>query len=89
MALQTNVLSRVYCGVQSYPDVPRQGAVRRKWHVLFKNCTKSRRIRRHLERLGSSLRAGREAVARGVTPLGKGEPLPAKARLAVNCFTTR
>jgi hypothetical protein len=83
MALQTNVLSRVYCGVQSYPDVPRQDAVRRKWHVLFKNCNTV------LERLGSSLRAGREAVARGVTPLGKGEPLPAKACLAFNSFTTR
>jgi hypothetical protein len=38
---------------------------------------------------GSSLRAGREAVARGVTPLGKGKPLPAKACLALICFTTR
>jgi hypothetical protein len=42
-----------------------------------------------LEHLGSSLWAGREAVVRGVAPLGKGAPLPAKARLAVNRFTTR
>ena len=59
------VLSRVYGGVQSHPDVPRQGAVRRKWHVLFKGCNNV------LEHLGGSLRAGREAVTRGVTPLGK------------------
>ena len=64
-AIPTSVLSRVYCGVQSHPDVPRQGAVRRKWHVLFKGCNNV------LEHLGGSLQAGREAVTRGVTPLGK------------------
>jgi len=60
-----SVLSHVYCGVQSYPDGPRQVAVRRKWHVLFKGCNAV------LGHLGSSLRASREAVIRGVTPLGK------------------
>jgi hypothetical protein len=78
-----SVLSRLYCGIQSYPDVPVQGAVRRKWHVLFKDCNAV------LEHLCSSLWAGREGVVRGVAPLGKGAPLPAKARLAGNRFTTR
>ncbi|MCY4361703.1 MAG: hypothetical protein OXE42_05895 [Gammaproteobacteria bacterium] len=31
--------------------------------------------------LCGSLRAGREAVARGVTPLGKGAPFPARRAL--------
>ena len=37
-----------------------------------------------LEHLGSSLRAGREAVVRGVAPLGKGVAIDCEARLAVN-----
>ena len=67
-----SVLSRVYCRVQSYPDVPRQGAVRRAWLVLCKGC------KAVLEHQGSSLRASREAVVRCVALLGKGTPLPAK-----------
>ncbi|MCU7880030.1 MAG: hypothetical protein KZQ60_05345 [Candidatus Thiodiazotropha sp. (ex Lucinoma aequizonata)] len=34
-----------------------------------------------LDHLGGSLRAAREAVARGVTPLNKGLPLPARCAL--------
>ena len=71
------------CGVQSYPDVPRQGAVRREWHVLFKGCNAV------LGHLGSSLRARREAVVRGVTPLGKDRAIAGETCLAPNHFTTR
>ncbi len=39
---------------------------------LFKDCNAV------LDHLGSSLRASREAVVRGVAPLGKGAPLPAR-----------
>jgi hypothetical protein len=46
--------------------------------VLLKGCNTV------LGHLGSSLRACREAVVRGVTPLGKDEPLPAK-RAFGNC----
>ena len=67
-----SALSSPNCWIQSYPDVPRQGAVSRKWHVLFKDCNTV------LEHLDSSLRACREAVVRGVTPLGKDQPLPAR-----------
>ena len=70
-----SVLSHVYCGVQSYPGVPRQGAVRREWLVLYKGCNAV------LEHQGSSLRAGREAAVRCVALLGKDEPLPAKHAL--------
>ena len=43
---------------------------------LFKGCSAV------LDHLGSSLRASREAVVRGVAPLGKDAPLPARrARL--------
>ena len=34
-----------------------------------------------LEHLGTSLRASREAVVLGVTPLGKDQPLPARRAL--------
>ena len=40
--------------------------------VLLKGCNTV------LGHLGSSLRASREAVVRGVTPLGKDQPLPAR-----------
>jgi hypothetical protein len=40
--------------------------------VLFKDCNAV------LGHLGSSLRASREAVVRGVAPLGKDAPLPAR-----------
>ncbi len=39
---------------------------------LFKDCNAV------LNHLGSSLRASREAVVRGVAPLGKDAPLPAR-----------
>ncbi len=39
---------------------------------LFKDCNAV------LDHLGSSLRASREAVVRGVAPLGKDAPLPAR-----------
>ena len=55
--------------------LPRQGAVRREWRVLVKDCNAG------LEPLLGSLRAVREAVARGVAPLGKGAPLPARRAL--------
>ncbi len=58
-------MSNLYRGFQSNPDVPGQGAVRRKWHVLFKGCNAV------LGHLDSSLRASREAVVRCVAPLGK------------------
>ena len=41
-------------------------------HVLFKGCNAV------LDYLGSSLRASREALARGVAPLGKDGPFPAR-----------
>ena len=40
--------------------------------VLFKGCNAV------LDYLGSSLRASREALVRGVAPLGKGGPFPAR-----------
>jgi hypothetical protein len=43
---------------------------------LFKGCNAV------LDYLGSSLRASREALARGVAPLGKGLAIPCEARLA-------
>ena len=43
--------------------------------VLLKGCNTV------LGHLGSSLRASREAVVRGVTPLGKDQPLPARRAL--------
>jgi len=42
-----------------------------------------------LDHPGGSLRASREAVVRGVAPLGKDAPLTFETRLAVNRFTTR
>ena len=42
-----------------------------------------------LEHLGSSLRACREAVVRGVTPLGKDQTIAGETCLAPNHFTTR
>ncbi|MEE8339924.1 MAG: hypothetical protein V3R56_07245, partial [Xanthomonadales bacterium] len=57
------------------PDGPRQDAVRRKWPVLFKGCNAV------LGHLGSSLRASREAVVRGVTPLGKDQAIAGKTCL--------
>ena len=51
-------------------DEPRQGAVRREWQALFKDCNAV------LAHLGRSLRASREALVRGVAPLDKGLPLP-------------
>jgi hypothetical protein len=57
--------------------------------VLFKGCNAV------LERPGGSLWASREAVVRGVAPLGKDAPLTFETRLAVfnalgcNRFTTR
>ena len=50
---------------------------------LFKDCNAV------LVHLGSSLRASREAVVRGVAPLGKGLTIPGEARLAANRFPTR
>ena len=41
-------------------------------YVLPKDCNAV------LDHLGSSLRASREAVVRGVAPLGKDAPLPAR-----------
>ncbi len=38
---------------------------------------------------GGSLRASREALVRGVAPLGKDAPLTFETRLAANRFTTR
>ena len=46
--------------------------------VLFKGCNAV------LDYLGSSLRASREALARGVAPLGKGGPFPARCALRSN-----
>ncbi len=43
--------------------------------VLFKGCNAV------LDHLACSLRASREAVVRGVAPLGKGGPLPARRAL--------
>jgi len=43
--------------------------------VLFKGCNAV------LDHLACSLRASREAVVRGVTPLGKDTPLPARRAL--------
>ncbi len=43
--------------------------------VLFKGC------KAVLDLLACSLRASREAVVRGVAPLGKGAPLPARRAL--------
>ncbi|MEE8221278.1 MAG: hypothetical protein V3R21_05920, partial [Woeseiaceae bacterium] len=63
--------------------------VRREWHVLYKDCNAV------LEHLGSSLRASRAAVVRGVAPLGKDAPLPARRAWrfympsGCNHFTTR
>ena len=77
-----SVVSHVYCRVQSYPDVPRQGAVRREWLVLCKGCTKVGALGDAiLEHQGSSLRAGREAAVRCVALLGKDTPFPAKHAL--------
>ena len=41
------------------------------------------------DHLGSSLRASREAVVRGVAPLAKDRAIAGETRLAVNRFTTR
>jgi hypothetical protein len=46
--------------------------------VLFKGCNAV------LDYLGSSLRASREALVRGVAPLGKGGPFPARRALRSN-----
>ena len=43
--------------------------------VLFKGCNAV------LDYLGGSLRASREAAVRGVAPLGKGLPFPARRAL--------
>ena len=43
--------------------------------VLFKDCNAE------LDHLGGSLRASREAGVRGVAPLGKGMPFPARRAL--------
>ena len=43
--------------------------------VLFKGCNAV------LDHLACSLRASREAVVRGVAPLGKDSPLPARRAL--------
>jgi len=51
--------------------------------VLCKGCNAV------LDHPGGSLRASREALVRGVAPLGKDAPLTFKTRLAVNRFTTR
>jgi len=42
--------------MQSAPNQPRQGAVRREWHALYKGCNAA------LVDLGRSLRASQEAV---------------------------
>jgi hypothetical protein len=69
--------------MQSYPDVPSQGAACREWLVLFKGCNAG------LGHLGGSLRASWEALARGVAPLGKDQAIACEARLAANHFPTR
>ena len=51
--------------------------------VLLKGCNTV------LGYLGSSLRASREAVVRGVTPLGKDQAIAGETCLAPNHFTTR
>ena len=57
--------------------------------VLYEGCNAV------LDHPGGSLRASREAVVRGVAPLGKDTPLTFETRLAVvmpsgcNRFTTR
>ncbi len=76
-------MSNLYRGFQSNPDVPGQGAVRRKWHVLFKGCNAV------LGHLDSSLRASREAVVRCVAPLGKDRAIASETCLAYNHFTAR
>ena len=76
-------MSSLYRGIQSYPDGPRQGAVRSEWLVLCKGCNAV------LGHLGSSLRASREAVVRCVTPLGKDRAITGETCLASNHFTTR
>ncbi len=50
---------------------------------LFKGCNTV------LGHLGASLWASREAVIRGVAPLGKDRAITREARLAVNHFPTR
>ena len=51
--------------------------------VLVKGCNAA------LDHLGGSLRASRDAVVRGVAPLGKDLAISGEARLAANCVTTR
>ncbi len=48
--------SMIYLRVQSVPNRPRQGAVRREWRALYKDCNAE------LAYLGHSLRASQEAV---------------------------
>jgi len=47
--------------------------------VLFKGCNAD------VDHLARSLRASREAVVRGVAPLGKDAPLPARHALRLLC----
>ncbi len=60
-----------------------QGAVRREWHALFKDCNA---VPGHL---GRSLRARRETVIRFVAPFDKGQVIACKARRATNRFASR
>ena len=48
--------------------------------ALFKACNAG------LDHLGGSLRASRKAPARGVAPLGKGAPFPARRALRSSAF---
>ncbi len=58
-------------GFRAGPDDPRQG-VNQENGRLFEGCNAV------LDHLASSLWASREAVVRGVAPLGKDAPLPAR-----------
>ena len=52
----TSTPSMRYLRMQSVPNWPRQGAVRREWHALYKDCNAA------LANLGHSLRASQETV---------------------------
>ena len=58
-----------------HPRVQDKAQTAKNGLVLLKGCNTV------LGHLGSSLRASREAVVRGVTPLGKDQPLPARRAL--------
>ena len=69
--------------MQSFPEVPRQDAVRSEWLVLYKDCNAV------LVPLGNSLRASQKAAIHVVATLGKGITITCESRLAANRFLTR